>query len=252
MSLPTVRAKAGKRAHLRCYKKLTTFSNIAKVFEFLKIPHNFTHVTPFKLFFEVSFGKRVADAIIVVQDTREMHCFIIEFKTCKGKSINMTSVTRQAQIVEGKKQLLDTTQIVAGLQPTGPRRCYLHAYLIFKSQRDLVTLYSHKLKLMTISVCTQNSTFLNYLATREDRTVRNKVAPPTACLTRPSNVLFLGTTPKKYPKNQPSQPKRGAALSNSKMADKIPLFQKYIKKANVTGRTKPYGNHKQSLFKKAN
>ncbi|AAB66432.1 hypothetical protein [Murine herpesvirus strain 4556] len=215
--LPKRRARAGKLAHVRCYRAMQGASNILQLLESLKIAHQITHPVGSRLFFEVTLGRRVVDAIIVVfsESSPHIHCFLIELKTCKINFFNQHSTTREAQKVEGSNQLRDSAKALAVLAPVGTDPCRVTAHLIFKSQRGLNTLKSYTLNWMTHTVNTQKVALLNFLGLRADNELR-------ACLTRglpPANspgsrrhhVCLPEPKPQKHLKNR-----RGGAHRNQK------------------------------------
>ncbi len=62
--------------------------------------------TDFRLFFEVTLGRRIADCVVVALQPSP-RCYIVEFKTAMSNTANPQSVTRKAQRLEGTAQLCD-------------------------------------------------------------------------------------------------------------------------------------------------
>lgn len=72
---------------------------------FLSLPPGPTF-TDFRLFFEVTLGRRIADCVVVALQPYP-RCYIVEFKTAMSNTANPQSVTRKAQRLEGTAQLCD-------------------------------------------------------------------------------------------------------------------------------------------------
>nr|ABO48400.1 nuclear protein UL24 [Wood mouse herpesvirus] len=210
--LPKRRARAGKLAHVRCYRAMQGASNILQLLESLKIAHQITHPVGSRLFFEVTLGRRVVDAIVVVfsESSPHIHCFLIELKTCKINFFNHNSTTREAQRVEGSSQLRDSARALTLLAPVGTDPCRVTAHLIFKSQRGLHTLKSYTLTWMTHTINTKKVALLNFLGLNADNELRaclTKGLPPARSLGRRSHVCLLDPKPPKHLKNR----RRGAS-----------------------------------------
>ncbi|ALF03264.1 BXRF1 [macacine gammaherpesvirus 10] len=182
-SLPAARKAAGKRAHLRCYSKLLSLQRWEQVASFLSLPPG-PAVTDYRLFFEVTLGRRIADCVVVALQPFT-HCYIVEFKTAMSNAANAQSVTRKAQRLEGTAQLCDCANFLRTSCPPsspGSQGLEVSAALVFKNQRSLRTLQVEFPALSQKTLPTSTSGLLSLLSRWQDGALRARLdrSRPTA------------------------------------------------------------------------
>nr|AWG92382.1 BXRF1 [human gammaherpesvirus 4] len=210
-SLPPARKAAGKRAHLRCYSKLLSLNSWEQLASFLSLPPGPTF-TDFRLFFEVTLGRRIADCVVVALQPYP-RCYIVEFKTAMSNTANPQSVTRKAQRLEGTAQLCDCANFLRTSCPPvlGSQGLEVLAVLVFKNQRSLRTLQVEFPALGQKTLPTSTTGLLNLLSRWQDGALRARLdrPRPTAQGHRPRT--HVGPKPSQLTARVPRSARAGRA-----------------------------------------
>ncbi|ALE14731.1 ORF20 [Felid gammaherpesvirus 1] len=174
--LPASRKAAGKKAHLKIYKKLLGYRNTNSLLKFLSITHPCPNKCTFKLFIEVSLGNRISDCVLLLTCGESRICYVIELKTCISKQTNMSRDIRQAQKSQGLHQLLDAVRFVQNSLPLGRQKWNLIPHLLFKCQNSLKTIYQESPAFMTNLAFSNHQKLSQFFTQREDLGLKKRLS----------------------------------------------------------------------------
>lgn len=179
------------------YKKMLKYTTQGALFKFLCLVEKFNPGTKTQLFFEVSLGNRIADSVLLASYGETKYCFILEFKTCNSKAPDMMTEVRRSQRLQGLQQLSDSVKYIQACAPPGPHPWQICPYLIFKSQKNLKTIHSEKLPIVTNVLHTNDDKLVSFLIYREDVKIKKRLSSLPQNKKLAQNHKFLGTTPRK-------------------------------------------------------
>ncbi|AJG42946.1 hypothetical protein KM481_gp16 [Harp seal herpesvirus] len=198
--LPAKRKNAGKKSHLKVYKKLLRFKNTHKLLKFLDINHPCPSKGSFKLFIEVALGNRISDCVLLLTWGENRICYIVELKTCMSHQVDMLQDIRRAQKSQGLYQLCDAVRFVQNSAPAGRQKWTIVPHLVFKTQDALKTIHSETPTFMTNLIHSCGHKLSQFLASREDFELKRRLS----CLnvTKSKSVApkhcLLGSQPHQY------------------------------------------------------
>ncbi|AAK38220.1 ORF12 [callitrichine gammaherpesvirus 3] len=200
--IPKKRMIAGIRAHTRFYKKLLSFSDFGEVADFIGICNQPPTYTTFKIFIEVTLGRRRADCVIVTFEADICRCFIIELKTCMRHASNPVSVTRRIQRHEGISQLSDCVTFLLEACSTRDidNKCTvsLHPVLLLKNQRTLKTVHIEFPQFSQLGTAVSVSRLLSLLDRAHDGTLRARLCEQLSNPPPRRSRIQLGTKREKH------------------------------------------------------
>ncbi|ARW78083.1 nuclear protein UL24 [Common bottlenose dolphin gammaherpesvirus 1 strain Sarasota] len=170
-TLPARCKAAGKKAHLKVYRKLLGFKTLRGLSLFLDLGQPVESSAKHRIFFEVRLGRRIADCVLIVKTEDRGVCYIIELKTCMTQNVNIFSPIRQAQRLQGLAQLSDSVKFLRDALPSGPESWFIIPVLLFKSQGSFKTLHSETYQSSSQGARTSWERLTNFLFVREDDAV---------------------------------------------------------------------------------
>ncbi|AJE29661.1 ORF20 [macacine gammaherpesvirus 12] len=191
--LPTARKRAGIRAHLAVYRRLIKHRSLGDIFKFLSIcsTREATEDAQFRIFFEVTLGKRIADCVLTVESKNQKTCYVVELKTCLSGFVFPGSAIKISQRRQGLEQLTDSVAYIGRAAPKGHENWSVRPLLLFKNQKTLKTIHTESSAFPPTFINTTSVALNGFFNQWEDARVRKMLYAIPAKTHATNNLEFL-------------------------------------------------------------
>ncbi|AAD21346.1 unknown [Macaca mulatta rhadinovirus 17577] len=173
-ALPASRKRAGTRAHLAVYRRLIKHRSLDDILKFLSIRPTLraTKNVKFRIFFEVSLGRRIADCVLTVNSEHQKTCYVIELKTCLSAAVFPGNAIKISQRWQGLHQLTDSVAYIGRAAPRGHENWSVRPWLLFKNQKTLKTIHTESSAFPPTFINTTSAALNGFFSQWEDAHVR--------------------------------------------------------------------------------